>query len=436
MAASGYEHDLSHINVNDALAAIQIKIGTNGSPVPTSLDYLVTQQGANISTLQSSVASLSAQLTIANTSIATNSTAAAANLASVISLTATKLNLSGGRMTGQLSAVYAPPAVSSVLYASSQILISNTGVSDNPPSLGFQAAGILGMALYLNANGLNSITNSGGTAIIINAAGQIVLPAASITSAQLGPTVMPAIQAAVGVPVGSVNAFAGDASVTPPGWLFCNGAAINRTTYAALYAVIGTTYGTGNGSTTFNLPSLSSRMIVGQGQTAPFTNRALAATGGEETHTLTVAEMPSHLHTVTDPGHAHAVYDPTHNHGHSDPGHVHGVVDPTHAHAVADPTHSHQVNLSAGNMTGGGQASWNRGGANSATVAAATGIGIYAAATGIAIAAHVTGMVNVAAATNISIYAAASGISTVAAGSGSAHNTMPPFLVMPYIIKT
>ena len=61
--------------------------------------------------------------------------------------------------------------------------------------------------------------------------------------------------------VGAVVAFAG--STTPDGWLLCDGSAVSRTTYAALYAVIGTTYGSGDGSTTFNLPNLTDKFIQG-----------------------------------------------------------------------------------------------------------------------------------------------------------------------------
>ena len=67
----------------------------------------------------------------------------------------------------------------------------------------------------------------------------------------------------VGNPIGSVQAFAG--STIPTGWLLCDGSAVSRTTYAALFAVIGTTYGTGNGSTTFNLPNLINIFIQGAG---------------------------------------------------------------------------------------------------------------------------------------------------------------------------
>ena len=62
-------------------------------------------------------------------------------------------------------------------------------------------------------------------------------------------------------PTGVVQAFAG--STTPQGWLLCDGSAVSRTNYAALYAVIGTTYGAGNGSTTFNLPNLVDKFVEG-----------------------------------------------------------------------------------------------------------------------------------------------------------------------------
>lgn len=64
-----------------------------------------------------------------------------------------------------------------------------------------------------------------------------------------------------GVPIGVVQAFAG--ATTPQGWLLCDGSAVSRTDYAALYAVIGTTYGAGDGSTTFNLPNLVDKFVEG-----------------------------------------------------------------------------------------------------------------------------------------------------------------------------
>lgn len=98
------------------------------------------------------------------------------------------------------------------------------------------------------------------------------------------------------IPSGTLQAFAG--SVIPSGWLLCTGAtgAISRTTYSALFAAIGTAYGAGNGSTTFNIPNFETRVPVGRGN-SPF--NSLGNTGGEETHVLTIAELAAHTHTFT-----------------------------------------------------------------------------------------------------------------------------------------
>lgn len=88
---------------------------------------------------------------------------------------------------------------------------------------------------------------------------------------------------------GIVEAFAGGA--TPNGYLLCNGQAVSRTTYAELFAVIGVTYGAGNGSTTFNIPDLKGRVVVGlDASQAEFA--VLARWGGEKNHTLTHDELP------------------------------------------------------------------------------------------------------------------------------------------------
>jgi microcystin-dependent protein len=85
-------------------------------------------------------------------------------------------------------------------------------------------------------------------------------------------------------------------SAAPAQWLACDGAAVSRTTYADLFAAIGTAFGVGNGTTTFNLPDARGRSPVGVGAGPSLTARALGASGGAEAHTISEAEMPLHGH--------------------------------------------------------------------------------------------------------------------------------------------
>jgi len=129
-------------------------------------------------------------------------------------------------------------------------------------------------------------------------------------------------------PMGSSNAMTGEvrmwaASAVPNDWLECTGAAISRTTYAALFAVIGTTWGVGDNSTTFNIPDMRGRAPIGVGTGTGLTARALAATVGTETHTLTGAQsgVASHSHTLGS--HYHSIDPPSTAISATDAGHQH-----------------------------------------------------------------------------------------------------------------
>ena len=89
----------------------------------------------------------------------------------------------------------------------------------------------------------------------------------------------------------------------PSGWLECDGAAVSRSTYSDLFAIIGTIYGAGDGSTTFNVPDLQGRVIMSQGGSTvnrtPADLENIGDTFGSQTHSLQVSELPSHNHTAT-----------------------------------------------------------------------------------------------------------------------------------------
>jgi len=110
------------------------------------------------------------------------------------------------------------------------------------------------------------------------------------------------------MPSGSLMPYAG--SSAPTGYLLCDGAAISRTTYSALFGLVGTTYGSGDDSSTFNIPDLRGRVIAGQddmggvsanrltGLSGGVDGDVLGGTGGAETHTLTTSELPAHDHNL------------------------------------------------------------------------------------------------------------------------------------------
>ena len=91
------------------------------------------------------------------------------------------------------------------------------------------------------------------------------------------------------LPYGAANA--------PDNYLLCDGTEVSRSEYSTLFSIIGTTYGVGNGSTTFNLPNLQGKVPVGFDSTQTEFD-ALGETGGAKTHTLTVDEMPAHTHAA------------------------------------------------------------------------------------------------------------------------------------------
>jgi len=191
-------------------------------------------------------------------------------------------------------------------------------------------------------------------------------------------------------PPGTPGTVTGDlipsAAATREGCLLCDGAAVDRTLYAGLYAAIGDAYGAGDGSTTFNLPDLRSRVPMGA-------NGDLGATGGEASHVLSTAEMPSHSH-----------------------GAVTGTDSPDHAHGISDPGHTHSGTFSVTGYAGGVAGGIHF--AQSPPSHDPYGAFIYAAGTGIG--------VNGATARHAH--------SITAEGSSQPHNNLPPYATVNWFI--
>ena len=95
--------------------------------------------------------------------------------------------------------------------------------------------------------------------------------------------------------IGYVTLFAG--SFAPKNWAFCNGQIMPISQNQALYSILGTYYG-GNGTSTFALPNLQGRAVVGTGQ-SPFSLYNLGQNGGNATNSISVAQMPAHQHTIS-----------------------------------------------------------------------------------------------------------------------------------------
>jgi microcystin-dependent protein len=229
------------------------------------------------------------------------------------------------------------------------------------------------------------------------------------------------------VPLGVALPFFGMA-VPNSNFAFPAGQAISRTTYATLFSMLGTAFGAGDGSTTFNLPGLGGRLLAcrenmnGAGAEGRITSAGsgidgatLGAAGGAEIHTLTTGQLPAHSHP-------NSLNDPTHAHPNS-------LTDPTHSHpnSLNDPTHSHPISPQA---QAGSGTTFAGGGVGGASQAGASGT--QPSATGISIsnAASATGMSinNAASATGISI-------TNAAAGGGGAHNNMPPTMICNFIMR-
>ena len=247
--------------------------------------------------------------------------------------------------------------------------------------------------------------------------GNANLIAACVSIDKLGPDVISLIQTASALPAGTIISSA--AAAPSSGFIFCDGAQVSRSVYAALFAAISTVYGPGDGLSTFNVPDLRGRSPIGAGSGPALSNRALGSTGGEETHTLSTAEMPYHSHTIVDNGHSHTVNEPYHSHSISQSPHGHGVSDPGHNHYLFPVNQSTKGGTDDFIMWSSGSPSYSQ--------SAYTNISIQGANANVSVVQTKIG---------ITIAGAYASVYNVATGGSAAHNNMPPFIAINYFIKT
>lgn len=231
--------------------------------------------------------------------------------------------------------------------------------------------------------------------------GEIYLGSTKIGQAYLGSTLV--YQSSAPAPVvaipGLIEPFAG--TTVPTGYLLCDGSAVSRTTYATLYAVIGDTFGAGDGVDTFNLPDLSGRVPLGVSST-----HLLGSTGGSETVTLVEAELPAHTHEVPQHGHADTI----------------GATTPAFSHTITQPAFNYnKPNINVVLPTSG------------YSFTAVTGSGSTAAtrSTNVAVSAHAS-----ANCTMSGSVANKDAFNSNSSGGGLSHSNMQPYTVFNYIICT
>ena len=165
----------------------------------------------------------------------------------------------------------------------------------------FTSSAITGATLAVTSGQLKvNALGIGANELADNSVTTVKILDGSVTSGKLA--------AGAALPAGAVMPFA--MATAPTGWFSCDGALLSRTTYALLFAAIGTTFGVGDGSTTFAIPDLRGRFVRSTGTDGTATALALGVkqTSANLLHTHGVTD-PGHNHYVNDPGHAHFVND-------------------------------------------------------------------------------------------------------------------------------
>jgi microcystin-dependent protein len=250
------------------------------------------------------------------TAVASGATVTTSGNAVVGCLGYTPVNKAGDTGIGTLQCVTDTVVGNSAFTTGAVVAQMGTTNANNDgyfPAIGFHRPGVLGRAIGLSTtNRFKTVDNAGTIGYLLDTVTGVDTNSyqdASITYAKLAQSLINFI-----CPVGMISAFGGPGP--PSGWFVCDGSAVSRTTYSALFSAIGTYWGGGNGVSTFNVPNLVNRTLVGYGTGAFW---GFATAGGETSHTLSLEEMPLHNHNISDPGHSHGIPQVAHHHSYVNP---------------------------------------------------------------------------------------------------------------------
>jgi microcystin-dependent protein len=359
--------------------------GVWGTTTNSNLNYIFDSAVAGINTV--SISSTSQALTYTNGP--TSSSALNQSIYAILKFTG----------ASAATSIYAPPVAKTyIIYnaTSYTVTIYNSTVIGNTTAGGTGVAIPAGETMTVVTDGGTSASGAGFTQqntalrdVHLLGSPTAPTPTSGDNSTLVATTAFVQVN---GTPTGGLMLW--PTASPPANWLICNGAAVSRTTYATLFAVVGTVFGAGNGSTTFNLPNYTDRMPIGAGS-----SYAVNAQGGAASTTLTTTELPSHSHSASS----------------SSSSSFSGSAGTT---SAVDLNHTHSYNL--GFITGGGpyaQVTTNNAGPINTSSAS---IDMNHSHT-------FTPAGSVSTSTSTSIGST---------GSGAAFTNLPPYLGIYFIIKT
>jgi microcystin-dependent protein len=253
--------------------------GVWGTTTNSNLNYIFDSAVAGINTV--AITSTSQALTYTNGP--TSSSALNQSVYAILKFTG----------ASAATSIYAPPVAKTYIVnnaTSYTVTIFNSTVIGNTSPAGTSVAIPSGETMTIWSDGTD-FTQQNTALRDVDLLGSPTAPTATAgnNSTQIATTAFVQVN---GTPTGGLMMW--PTASAPANWLICNGSAVSRATYATLFAVVGTTFGVGDGSTTFNLPNYTDRMPIGAGS-----SYSVNSQGGSATTTLTTTELPSHSHSAS-----------------------------------------------------------------------------------------------------------------------------------------